>query len=79
MTWLETIAFPTLFPQSEYNGERLHWRYRQYTAGLANFRVGPPRLRQVKVIQGQFIARKIYNNMSYSIILSIMFFIMYFR
>lgn len=53
MKWLETIAFPTLFPQSEYSGERLHWRYRQYAAGLTNFRVGPPRLRQVKVIQDE--------------------------
>lgn len=52
MAWLETIAFPTLFPQKEYNGERLHWRYRQYANGLTNFRVGPPRLRQVKTIQG---------------------------
>ncbi|XP_033737965.1 polycystic kidney disease protein 1-like 2 [Pecten maximus] len=49
--WLKLTAFPALFPEYEYNGEKMHWRWRQYYADLTNFRVGPPRLRQVRVVE----------------------------
>ncbi|XP_021356998.1 polycystic kidney disease protein 1-like 2 [Mizuhopecten yessoensis] len=51
--WLKLTAFPALFPEYEYNGEKMHWRWRQYYADLTNFRVGPPRLRQVRVVQDE--------------------------
>ncbi|KAK3090920.1 hypothetical protein FSP39_015723 [Pinctada imbricata] len=47
--WLSETVFPAVFPEEEYNGERLHWRWRQYFSDLTNFRVGPPRLRQLRV------------------------------
>ncbi|XP_061175577.1 uncharacterized protein LOC133184503 [Saccostrea echinata] len=71
LDWLKKVAFPTLFPEKEYNGDRLYWRHRQYAEGLTNFRVGPPRLRQVRVVEGEetihpFGSVKIYP--SYSIL-----------
>ena len=51
--WLKTTAFPVLYPETDYNGDRLHWRLRQYFHDLTSFRVGPPRLRQLRVVDGK--------------------------
>ncbi|VDI23340.1 Hypothetical predicted protein, partial [Mytilus galloprovincialis] len=47
--WLRDTAFPELYPETDYTGERLHWRLRQYFHDLTSFRVGPPRLRQLRI------------------------------
>ncbi|KAJ8317990.1 hypothetical protein KUTeg_003081 [Tegillarca granosa] len=47
--WFNWTAFPALFPEKEYNSKQLHWRWRQYFSDLYNYRVGPPRLRQLRV------------------------------
>ncbi|VDI23342.1 Hypothetical predicted protein [Mytilus galloprovincialis] len=49
MKWLRYTAFPQLYPETDYTGERLHWRLRQNFHDLTSFRVGPPRLRQLRV------------------------------
>ncbi|VDI61169.1 Hypothetical predicted protein [Mytilus galloprovincialis] len=49
MKWLRYTAFPELYPETDYTGERLHWRLRQHFHDLTSFRVGPPRLRQLRV------------------------------
>ncbi|XP_063446781.1 uncharacterized protein LOC134726311 [Mytilus trossulus] len=49
--WLRYTAFPELYPETDYTGERLHWRLRQYFNDLTSFRVGPPRLRQLRVTE----------------------------
>ncbi|XP_076075848.1 polycystin-2-like [Mytilus galloprovincialis] len=49
MKWLRYTAFPELYPETDYTGERLHWRLRQNFHDLTSFRVGPPRLRQLRV------------------------------
>ncbi|XP_052067992.1 polycystin family receptor for egg jelly-like isoform X12 [Mytilus californianus] len=51
MKWLQYTAFPELYPETDYTGERLHWRLRQNFHDLTSFRVGPPRLRQLRVTE----------------------------
>ncbi|XP_064613093.1 polycystin-1-like protein 2 [Liolophura sinensis] len=46
--WLNKTAFPALFEENHYEGTRRHWRDRHYLRDLQNYRVGPPRLRQVR-------------------------------
>ncbi|CAC5377684.1 PKD1L2 [Mytilus coruscus] len=51
LKWLRYTAFPELYPETDYTGERLHWRLRQYFHDLTSLRVGPPRLRQLRVTE----------------------------
>jgi hypothetical protein len=58
--WLNISVIPSLFPEFDINGAPLHWTVRQFTNGYNNFRLGPPRLRQLRMknstlIRFQFI------------------------
>ncbi|XP_045211050.2 uncharacterized protein LOC123562481 [Mercenaria mercenaria] len=46
--WLNNTAISNMFPENELTGERLPWRVRQFINDESNFRVGPPRLRQMR-------------------------------
>ncbi|KAL4240289.1 polycystic kidney disease protein 1-like [Mactra antiquata] len=48
--WLRNTAIVNMFPETEIDGNRteLHWRVRQFIQGGVLFRVGPPRLRQLR-------------------------------
>ncbi|XP_045214928.2 uncharacterized protein LOC123565009 [Mercenaria mercenaria] len=48
--WLNNTAIINAFPEYEKDADStpLHWRVRQFTEGGSHFRVGPPRLRQVR-------------------------------
>jgi hypothetical protein len=50
-SWLNDTAIVNLFPDNHYTGERLPWRVRQFMNDGSNFRVGPPRLRQMRTIK----------------------------
>ncbi len=43
---------PSYYPVNSYNGERLHWTIRQFTADCQAFRIGPASLRQVRSTSG---------------------------
>ncbi|KAK3583595.1 hypothetical protein CHS0354_039414 [Potamilus streckersoni] len=51
-TWLNKTAFPCLFPERTPSGQELHWREREFIAGFGSYRLGPPRLRQLRVREG---------------------------
>ncbi|XP_060581115.1 polycystin-2-like [Ruditapes philippinarum] len=51
-TWLKSSAIPSLFPEYNIIGEPLHWTEKQFTTGLNDLRLGPPRLRQVRTTNG---------------------------
>ncbi|KAK3599275.1 hypothetical protein CHS0354_028630 [Potamilus streckersoni] len=48
MDWLEQTAVPTLFPEKAINGMNLHWSEKEFMEGYTSYRLGPPRLRQVR-------------------------------
>ena len=50
--WLNKSAILRLFPEYDEQGEQLHWRERQFIYGGASYRLGPPRLRQLRVKKG---------------------------
>ena len=50
--WLNQSAILQLFPEIDEQGEQLHWRERQFMYGGASLRLGPPRLRQLRVKTG---------------------------
>ena len=48
-SWLEQTAIPAILPVEDFKGDSLHWSDQQYIGDLTNFRIGPPRLRQLRV------------------------------
>ncbi|KAK3599286.1 hypothetical protein CHS0354_028642 [Potamilus streckersoni] len=50
--WLNGTAFNNLFPVREYNNMSLLWRRKEFVSGFSLFRLGPPRLRQVRTTKG---------------------------
>ncbi|KAK3599287.1 hypothetical protein CHS0354_028643 [Potamilus streckersoni] len=46
--WLNRTAINTLFPEREYNHVNLLWRKKEFISGYSLYRLGPPRLRQVR-------------------------------
>ncbi|XP_060576637.1 uncharacterized protein LOC132733957 isoform X2 [Ruditapes philippinarum] len=48
--WMQNTAIINGFPEFENDAKNtpLHWRVRQFTEGGTHFRVGPPRLRQLR-------------------------------
>ncbi|KAL3876144.1 hypothetical protein ACJMK2_034016 [Sinanodonta woodiana] len=47
--WLNGTAIKNLFPEKEYNNMSLLWRRKEYISEFSLFRLGPPRLRQVRM------------------------------
>ena len=52
-SWLETTYIPSVFYMEKYNGDLTTMRERNYTNDMVSFRVGPLRLRQVRVQPGR--------------------------
>ena len=50
--WLSETALPSVYYMQKYNGDLTTMRERNYTDDMASFRVGPLRLRQVRVKPG---------------------------
>ncbi|XP_052229435.1 polycystin-2-like [Dreissena polymorpha] len=50
--WIKYTMIPNLFPETDINGDALHWYYRTFMTGLNNYRLGPPRLRQLRTHAG---------------------------
>ncbi|XP_052217966.1 polycystic kidney disease 2-like 1 protein [Dreissena polymorpha] len=47
--WLNKTVLPRMFPEVDINNETLHWRLQQFIEGGTKYRVGPPRLRQLRI------------------------------
>ncbi|XP_021376367.1 uncharacterized protein LOC110465104 isoform X2 [Mizuhopecten yessoensis] len=50
--WMNGTFFTRYFPEEEYNGDPLDVRDKMYFWDIANVRIGPPRLRQVRMKRG---------------------------
>ncbi|XP_070548690.1 polycystin-1-like protein 2 isoform X2 [Ptychodera flava] len=48
--YIRAIVIPSLYADKWYNGERIHWRQRRYISNHVGYRVGPARLRQLRVM-----------------------------
>ncbi|XP_060073681.1 polycystin-1-like protein 2 [Ylistrum balloti] len=53
MKWLNETFYEKYFPENDYNGEPLDVRDRLFFSGLDNVKIGPPRLRQVRMKRGK--------------------------
>ncbi|XP_077864172.1 polycystin-1-like protein 2 [Saccoglossus kowalevskii] len=47
--WVEVSLIPGLYAEKNYNGEELHWRHRRFIENRESYRVGPARIRQLRV------------------------------
>ncbi|XP_078692961.1 polycystin-1-like protein 2 [Branchiostoma floridae x Branchiostoma belcheri] len=47
-SWLEDVWMPTLYPTTWYNGKNMKYLDRQFAHNTGSFRVGPPRLTQIR-------------------------------
>ncbi|XP_019639679.1 PREDICTED: uncharacterized protein LOC109481537 [Branchiostoma belcheri] len=47
-SWLEDVWMPTLYPTTWYNGKNMKFLDRQFAHNTGSFRIGPPRLTQVR-------------------------------
>ncbi|XP_066296162.1 polycystin-1-like protein 2 [Branchiostoma lanceolatum] len=47
-SWLEDVLLPTLYPSAWYNGRKMKYLDRQFAQNTAAFRIGPPRLTQIR-------------------------------
>ncbi|CAH1773828.1 unnamed protein product [Owenia fusiformis] len=48
MEWMDEELLPVMFADVDYKGDKLTWKDQLYMEDLANFRVGPMRLRQLR-------------------------------
>lgn len=53
--WLRNTLIPFVFPLTWYNGQALNSFERQNTKDQANYRLGPVRLRQLRVKESKII------------------------
>ncbi|XP_033737918.1 polycystic kidney disease protein 1-like 2 [Pecten maximus] len=53
ITWLNGTFFEKYFPETDYNGDPLDVRDSFFFSGLDNAKIGPPRLRQVRMKRGK--------------------------
>lgn len=51
--WTQDTLIPGLYASDGYNGKQATWRERRYVADRQSFRVGPPRLRQLRIQPGR--------------------------
>nr|XP_006815503.1 PREDICTED: polycystic kidney disease protein 1-like 2-like [Saccoglossus kowalevskii] len=51
-TWVTTVLLPQLYPTEMYNGDSLSWQQRRFISDLSSYRIGSPRLRQLRVRPG---------------------------
>ncbi|KAL5018661.1 hypothetical protein ScPMuIL_004383 [Solemya velum] len=53
LTWFGSIFFQEFFPEKKFNGEDLDVEERAFFSDLSNFRLGPARLRQIRITEGK--------------------------
>ncbi|CAG5115237.1 unnamed protein product, partial [Candidula unifasciata] len=58
--WLENILVPWLFPEEDYSGRSIISEDRQYTSVWSLYRLGAPRLRQVRMKKGDCMYDSVY-------------------
>ena len=51
--WLEQYFVPNYFVETDINGVQLNWRERKYLVDQSSYRVGPARLRQLRMPLGK--------------------------
>nr|XP_006820685.1 PREDICTED: polycystic kidney disease protein 1-like 2-like [Saccoglossus kowalevskii] len=49
LEYIRGAVIPSLYADTTYNGDRIHWRQRRYLANHITYRIGPARLRQLRV------------------------------
>ncbi|XP_070581325.1 polycystin-1-like protein 2 [Ptychodera flava] len=47
--WMEESMIPGLYSEKYYNGDEMHWRHKRFIKNRESYRVGPARLRQLRV------------------------------
>lgn len=52
--WANGVMIPKLFPELDINDDPLHWYYRGFMDGYSHYRLGPPRLRQLRAKSREF-------------------------
>ncbi|XP_066278837.1 polycystin-2-like [Branchiostoma lanceolatum] len=57
--WIEDVLLPTLYPATWYNGRAMRYLDRQFAHNTGSFRLGPPRLTQVRQLSGSVARRSI--------------------
>ncbi|CAH1249970.1 PKD2L1 [Branchiostoma lanceolatum] len=63
--WAEAVLLPTLYPATWYNGRDMKYLDRQFAHNTGSFRLGPPRLTQVRQLAGS-MARKSVDDLGWS-------------
>ena len=54
LKWIDETFIKEFFKHDDYTGNKLHWRERMFLGNRANFRLGPARLRQLRIDKGEF-------------------------
>ena len=55
--WLDRHFIPQYFPENNYKNTSLYWTDKQFVSDLVSFRVGPARIRQIRVKSGNVAYR----------------------
>ncbi|CAH1250637.1 PKD1L3 [Branchiostoma lanceolatum] len=63
--WTEAVLLPTLYPATWYNGRDMKYLDRQFAHNTGSFRLGPPRLTQVRQLAGS-MARKSVSDLGWN-------------
>ncbi|XP_077980091.1 polycystin-1-like protein 2 [Glandiceps talaboti] len=50
--WIEASLIPGLYAKMYYTGEEMHWRHKRFIKNRESYRVGPARIRQLRVKPG---------------------------
>ena len=50
--WMDKSVIPGLYGDTYYNGKPMHWRHSRFLSDWNSYRVGPARLRQLRVKPG---------------------------
>ena len=55
--FVNVTLLPNLYPTRWYNGDKKGWRDRNFLTDGQSFRVGPARLRQIRMKEGEKLTR----------------------
>ncbi|XP_066265238.1 polycystin-1-like protein 2 [Branchiostoma lanceolatum] len=58
-SWAEAVMLPTLYPATWYNGRDMKYLDRQFAHNTGSFRLGPPRLTQVRQLAGSMAIKSV--------------------
>ena len=63
MNWLENVTVPWLYPDKDDLGNIISTTDSQLTAVFGLYRLGAPRLRQLRMDTGEFVTLDLMNNL----------------